>query len=261
MSNESIVMLAAAGAAAGVMLIAWLASLRMRDVSVVDVAWTLGVVLVAWLGFAFGDGAAARKLLVTALTTVWGLRLAGYLAVRKVRHPGEDFRYQTMRERYGPRFPMVSLPLVFAVQAVGVWVVSLPVQAAQVATSPRSLTALDVVGTAVWTIGFLFEAAADLHLARFRADPSNRGRVLETGLWRYTRHPNYFGEFCLWWGMFLIALSTGAWWSIAGPLTISVILIRFFGVQAMDEHLAGHRSGHAAYVRRTSAFLPLPPRR
>jgi len=253
------VMLASGAAVAVLVIVTWILSLALRDASVVDIAWGVGFVVVAWVSFALADGSALRKALVVALTTLWGLRLAVHLAWRRAGRE-EDFRYRELRSRHGRRFAAISLGL-FAFQGLGLWAVSLPVQAAQVPGSPSGLTILDFAGIAVWSVGMLFEAGGDLQLARFRADERNRGAILDRGLWRYTRHPNYFGDLCVWWGLYGIALATGeAWWSVIGPLVMAFILFRLSGVPVMEEHLARH-AGYRDYVRRTSAFLPRPPRR
>jgi steroid 5-alpha reductase family enzyme len=255
------VMLVSAGAVAALMLSSWVVSIVRRDASVVDVAWGLGFVLVAWLSFGLADGAEARKVLVLALTTVWGLRLAAYLTWRDAGKE-EDFRYQDMRRRYGERFRLVSLVAVFAFQGLGMWTVSLPVQAAQVPDSPSALTMLDFVGVALWGLGMFFETVGDLQLSRFRSEPRNRGKVLDRGLWRYTRHPNYFGDFCVWWGLYALALATGeAWWSVIGPLAMSFVLLRLSGVPVMERHLRRQREGYENYVCRTSAFFPWAPKK
>ena len=261
MTDYNTLMLVSAALAAALMLATWALSLALRDASIVDVAWGAGLVLVAWTAFAIADGAEPRKLLVATLTTVWGVRLSGYLWWRR-RGAGEDFRYRELRARHGARFGLVSLGSVFAFQGLGLWAVSLPVLAAQVPATPDGLTALDLAGAALWAVGMAFEVGGDAQLARFRADPANRGRVLDRGLWRYSRHPNYFGELCVWWGVYLIALATSeAWWSIAGPLTMTLILLRLSGVREMDDHLRRTKPGYDDYVRRTSALLPRPPRR
>lgn len=252
--------LASAGVIAVLMGGTWALSLALRDASIADIAWGLAFVAIAWLGVAIGDGPIERAVLVAVLVTVWGVRLSGYMLWRK-RGEGEDFRYQAMRARHGARFGLVSLFSVFAFQGLGIWAVSLPIQAAADLDGPSGLTALDLAGIALWCVGMAFEVGADLQLSRFRADPANRGKVLDRGLWRYTRHPNYFGDLCVWWAIFLVALSAdGAWWSIAGPLTMTAIFARFFGVPMMEEHLREAKPAYADYVRRTSAFFPRPPR-
>jgi len=249
-------LLSAAGALA-VMVATWGLSLRLRDVSIVDVAWGAGFVLVAWIAFAAGDGELERRALLAALTTVWGLRLALHIGRRKLRERGEDPRYGEWRARHGARFPLVSLATVFLLQGALVWVVSLPLQGA--AGEPGALGPLDALGAAVWAVGLFFEAIGDRQLARFKADPAQRGRIMDRGLWRYTRHPNYFGDFLVWWGLYLIAASAGAWWTVAGPLVMSVLLIRVSGKGHLERTMA-KREGYAEYMGRTSGFVPLPPR-
>ncbi|MBT8199032.1 MAG: DUF1295 domain-containing protein, partial [Acidimicrobiia bacterium] len=198
-------LLSAAGIAL-LMLIAWLFSLRLEDASIVDPIWPLGFVLVAWIGFAIGDGEPSRTWLMVVLVTVWGLRLSGYLLRRNLGHE-EDYRYQAMRRKHGERFAFVSLYTVFGLQGLLMFVVSLPVQVAM--QFDATLGIFDILGVIAWMIGFYFESVGDAQLARFKADPANQGKVMDRGLWRYTRHPNYFGDFMVWWGHFLIAASVG----------------------------------------------------
>ncbi|HEV7751391.1 MAG TPA: DUF1295 domain-containing protein [Baekduia sp.] len=246
-----------AGAVLALLLLTWLLSLRLRDVSIVDVAWGLGFVGVAWVAFATGDGDGGRRTLLAVLVTVWGLRLAGYIGARKLRHPGEDARYGAWRTRWGDRFWIVSLFDVFLLQAVLVWVVSLPVQGAS--APDGGLGVLDWLGVALWAVGLFFEGVGDAQMARFKADASHRGTVMDRGLWRYTRHPNYFGDFCVWWGVGLIALSSGAWWSLVGPAVVTLLLTRVSGKDHLERSMSS-RPGYAEYVARTSGFVPLPPR-
>jgi steroid 5-alpha reductase family enzyme len=236
------------------MLATWLVSLALRDTSIVDIVWGLGFVVVAWISVLVGTDD-RRSLLVAALTTIWGLRLTLHLAWRNLGK-GEDYRYQAMRRRHGARFRVVSLFVVFGLQGVLLWIVSLPVQAATGdATRP-----LDLLGILLWTIGIIFETVGDLQLARFKAKPQNKGRVLDSGLWRYTRHPNYFGDFCVWWGMFGIALAGGAWWSIVAPLVMTALLMRYSGAGLLEKTIGRRRPGYDEYVRRTNAFFPGPPK-
>jgi steroid 5-alpha reductase family enzyme len=242
-----------------VMVAGWLVGLLLRDVSVVDVIWGLGFVAVAWVVFAEGSGSPHRRALVAALVSVWGLRLAGHIGLRKLRSPGEDFRYRELRERKGDRFWLTSLANVFILQGVLVWVVSLPLQAA--ANGHAAISGLDIAGIALWATGLFFEAVGDWQLTKFKSDPSSRGRVLDHGLWRYTRHPNYFGDFCVWWGLYLIALSAGGWWSLPGPLVMSALLLRVSGKDHLERAMVNRKPGYVDYVARTSGFVPLPPRR
>ncbi|HZO35752.1 MAG TPA: DUF1295 domain-containing protein [Solirubrobacteraceae bacterium] len=240
------------------MLATWTLSVRLRDVSIVDVAWGLGFVIVAVIAFATGDGDHGRRTLMLALTAIWGLRLAASIGRRKLRHSGEDPRYTVMRDRHGRGFVLVSLFTVFLFQGLLVWVVSQAQQGASAQDGP--LNALDWAGMAVWTIGLAFEAIGDEQLARFKGDPANRGTVMDRGLWRYSRHPNYFGEACLWFGFGLIAVAAGAWWGLIGPLVMTLLLTKVSGKDHLERSLR-KRPGYAGYVRRTSGFVPLPPRR
>jgi steroid 5-alpha reductase family enzyme len=239
----------------------WAVSLALRDASIVDVFWGTGFVVVAWIAYALGDGSGDRSLLLALLVTAWGLRLTAHLARRNLGK-GEDYRYAEMRQRHGERWPLRSLFIVFWLQGALIWVVSLPVQVAMTDPTPAGLGVLDWVGTAVWAVGLAFEAGGDWQLSRFKADPANRGKVMDRGLWRYTRHPNYFGDFCVWWGIWLVALSAGStWWTVVGPTVMSVLLIRVSGVAMLERSLSQRRPGYADYVSRTSAFFPRPPRR
>jgi steroid 5-alpha reductase family enzyme len=250
-------MLISAAALAALMVVAWLVSLRLRDASIVDVVWGLAFVLTAWIALATAGGSGPRPWLATALTTVWGLRLAGYIGSRKLRHPGEDPRYATWREKRPGTFWIFSLVAVFGFQGVLVWVVSLPLFAA--AASDGALGALDIAGVALWAVGVFFETVGDAQMARFKAAPDHRGTVMDRGLWRYTRHPNYFGDFCVWWGVFAIALSAGAWWAVVSPLVMTALLTRVSGKDHLERSLS-KRPGYADYVARTSGSVPLPPR-
>jgi len=251
-------MLTAAIVILAVVVITWLISLALRDASVIDPVWPLGFVAVAITAFIAGDGDEGRRLLLLVLVAVWGLRLSGYLVIRNAGK-GEDFRYAAMREKRGRNFWIISLVTVFMLQGVLMWIVSLPVQLA--AVPDRALGWLAVVGTVMWGIGLAFESIGDWQLARFRANPDNRGKVLDTGLWRYTRHPNYFGDFLVWWGIFLIAAESGPGaWGIAGPLLMTLLLVKVSGAGLLEKDIATRRPGYAQYVRRTSGFIPRPPR-
>jgi steroid 5-alpha reductase family enzyme len=238
----------------------WLLSLVKRDASVIDLWWGPGI---AWIAFAtahvFPDGDPARRQLALGLTAVWGLRLGLHLLWRS-RGAGEDFRYRAMRARAGGHFWWQSLFSVFLLQGVLQWIVSLPVQLALLRPS-GGLGALDALGALLFAAGFAFESAADGQLARFRADPANAGRVLDRGLWRLTRHPNYFGDSLVWWGLGAIGLSVpGGALGLLGPVLLTWLLLRVSGVPLLEPHLREERPGYADYARRTSAFLPRPPR-
>ena len=240
---------------------AWALSLVLEDASIADVFWGLGFVLVAWVTFFLADGHLPRKALITVLVTVWGLRLAVHIGWRK-RGKGEDRRYQAWRSRYGKKFWWVSLFTVFGLQGLLLWVISLSVQAGQISPAPAALGLSDFAGLAVWCVGFLFEAVGDAQLARFKADPANRGKVMDRGLWAYTRHPNYFGECLMWWGLFLIALSApGNLWTVVSPVTITFLLLKVSGVSLLEKSMEETRPAYRDYQERTSAFFPWFPGR
>ena len=251
----------ALGLSAAAMFALWLVSLALRDASIVDVFWGPGFVLIAvaswWLGV---GGDADRRALATVLVALWGLRLGAYLAWRNFGR-GEDPRYQAMRRRFGSHFPLASLFTVFGLQCLLMWFVSLPVQAVHV--SPGGpLGALDAAGAALVLVGLFFETLGDLQLARFRADPANSSRVMDRGLWRYTRHPNYFGDCCVWWGLYAISAATPLGiWTILSPIAMTWLLLRVSGVALLERSIARRRPEYAGYIARTSAFVPWPPRR
>ena len=247
-------------AVTALMLALWLISLKTRDVGIVDPFWGTGFAIVAWLSLFLNSPPPARVWLLTGLTTLWGLRLSLYLLTRNWGRE-EDRRYAAMRQYHGPRFWWVSLFTVFLLQAVALWFISLPVQLAAVNRSGRSFGWLDAAGGLLWTIGFFFETVGDWQMARFQADPANRGKVMDRGLWRYTRHPNYFGDFCVWWGLFLIAASGGAYLTIVSPLLMSFLLLRVSGVSLLESTITERRPDYAAYKERTSSFFPMPPGR
>jgi steroid 5-alpha reductase family enzyme len=247
-------------AAVAVMGSAWIVSLALSDASVADIAWAPSFAAIAWAAWAVGPGYGARGLLIAGLLSLWALRLGSYIWWR---HDGEDRRYSEMRERHGSSFPIRSLGSVFLLQAGIAWVVAAPVQLAAADPSPASLGVLAVVGAAVALFGLCFEAVADLQLSRFlrRKEEGTESGVMDRGLWRYSRHPNYFGNATLWFGVWLIALETGsAWWSVIGPIVMLVFLLRVSGVALTEKTISERRPGYDAYVRRTSAFVPLPPR-
>jgi steroid 5-alpha reductase family enzyme len=236
----------------------WLLSLRLRDASIADVFWGVGFAAVGALALGLSPRS-PRAVLLAALPVAWGGRLTLHLAARW-RGKGEDRRYRVMRAAWGHRFPVASLFTVFLLQGALMWMVSLPLQigAARGATAPFGI--LDAAGLLLFGIGLAFEAVGDAQLARFLADPANAGRVMQAGLWRYTRHPNYFGDALVWWGLGLVAMSAGPAWLLAGPALMTFLLLRVSGVALLERDIGARRPGYADYVARTSAFFPWPPR-
>ena len=253
------IFIASAVLAAALMVTLWLVSLPLKNASIVDIAWGPGFAIIAWANYAIASNPTTRAQVVCVLTTAWAARLAFHIGKRNVGH-GEDYRYRSMREKYGRNFPLVSLFIVFLLQAALMWTISLPVQAVLAPAAVMPLGWIDAAGVALWAIGYVFEAIADAQLAAFKRDPANTGRVMDTGLWRYSRHPNYFGEFLLWWGFGVIALATGAWWALIGPATITFLLLKVSGVTLLESTITERRPGYREYIERTSAFLPWPPR-
>jgi steroid 5-alpha reductase family enzyme len=241
------------------MILVWLESLRRRDASIVDCVWGLGFAVVSWVAYGCATERSGVSMLLPVLTSVWGVRLSAYLTWRNHGKP-EDYRYRAMREKWGESFPLVSLITVYGLQGVVMWIVSLPVQVGAVSAT-HVTTPLLVAGIGMWAIGLGFETIGDWQLKRFKSNPENQGRVLDTGLWRYTRHPNYFGDALVWWGLFLVGYSTsGAWWSVVSPIVMTILLMKVSGVTLLEESLRKTKSGYESYVARTNAFFPGPPR-
>jgi steroid 5-alpha reductase family enzyme len=239
-------------------VVTWIVSLRKRDVSIVDSLWSLMFLGAAIVYFVSAQAVGERGLLVLTLVAAWAVRLAAYITWRNWGE-GEDHRYQKIRARNEPGFAFKSLYLVFALQAMIAWIISLPLLVA--IDSPAPLGWLDLVGVVLFLAGFLFEAIGDWQLARFKRDPGNAGKVLDTGLWRYTRHPNYFGNACLWWGLFAFAWSAGGWWSVVSPLLMTLLLLKVSGVSLLESDITERRPKYRDYKERTSAFIPWPPKK
>ena len=250
--------LAGLAVSAALAVATWVASVRQRDASLVDRTWSLLVAAPAVAYAAVLDPPwNLRTVGMAVLLAAWALRLAAHVTRRNQGH-GEDRRYQAIRARNEPHFAFKSLYLVFGLQAVLAWLVSAPLLG--VFTYDRSTAGLDLVGLGIVAAGIAIEAVADAQLARFKSDPASRGRVMDRGLWRWSRHPNYFGEFCVWWGFFLMALPMAAW-SVVSPLLMSVLLLKVSGVALLEKDIGERRPAYRDYVRRTSAFFPWPPRR
>lgn len=249
------------GTGSALMVLTWVAAAVQTDASLVDRVWGLAFVVLAWT-YAVAAGVwDARTWLVLVLVTVWGGRLSAFITWRNWGH-GEDARYAAMRARRPDTFTRRSLITVFLLQAVLAWLISVPLLAAT-SIDGGALGLLDALAVVVWTVGFVFEAGGDAQLSRLLADPANRGKVMDRGLWRYTRHPNYFGDTVVWWSYLMLGLAVGAWWGALGTIMMSVLIVKVSGV-ALTERRMGRagstREGHAEYVRRTNSFFPGPRR-
>jgi steroid 5-alpha reductase family enzyme len=252
------------GIAAGVIWLSmtalWVVSLRIKNASIVDIFWGAGFVMTGWLTFALTEGVDARKWLLMALVTIWGLRLAITIG-RRNAGKGEDFRYARWREENGSKWWWVSYFQVFMLQGALMLLISTPLLKAQFDPIPSRLTVLDGLAVVVWGVGFFFEAVGDAQLARFKADPANKGRVLDRGVWRYTRHPNYFGDAMQWWAYGLIALGSPlGFLTLYAPLLMTLLLTRVSGVALLEKTLAVEKPQYRDYIERTSAFVPWFPR-
>lgn len=245
-----------------VMIGLWLVGLRLRDVSFIDAFWAFNMGLVAAVDFFVADGDPTRKALLTGLCVAWALRLGGHLFGRWRRH-GVDKRYENLLTRLtgrGLSWPIATLVFVFLLQGVLLLIVCLPVQIGQVYAQP-AVGWLGWTGAALAAFGLAFEAIGDHQLERFKADPANKGQVMDKGLWRYTRHPNYFGDACVWWGLGLIACEVPwGWIALAGPAFLTFTLLKWSGAPTTEGSMKTTRPGYADYIRRTSPFIPWPPK-
>lgn len=243
----------------GLMSCLWAVSLALRDSSIVDIWWGAGFAVLAWTAMALVPVRSVGSWVAAGLVTVWGLRLTAHLASRNIGR-GEDPRYTAMREKAGDTWPVRSLFVVFWLQGAIMWVVAMPVLVT--VAGGRSLEPLvAAAGVFVFCVGLAFETIGDWQLTRFVNDPGNRGKVMDRGLWRYTRHPNYFGDATVWWGLWLIAAAAGAFWTFVGPALINFMLVRVSGKAMLESGMKKTRPGYESYVARTSGFIPRPPRR
>jgi steroid 5-alpha reductase family enzyme len=242
----------------GITFLLWLLSLSLRDASIADPFWAPGFFVVAGT-YAVAYGASGtRALVVLSLVAAWAGRLGMHLFTRN-RQEGEDRRYQAMRAAQGPRFPLLSLLTVFWLQAVLLWIISMPLLGAFAGTRPFGLW--DWVGVVLIATGIVFEAVADAQLHGFKEDPLNAGSVMDRGLWRYSRHPNYFGNSVMWWGFYAMAVGAGAAWTAFSPLLMTFLLLRVSGVTMLERDIEERRPGYGDYIARTSAFVPRRPQK
>lgn len=240
------------------MTVLWVLSVFLRNASIVDPFWGTGFVAAAWYYVFRAEGMPVRQGLLLVLVTIWGLRLSLYLLVRNYGD-GEDFRYRSFRSSYGEKYWWVSYFQTFVLQGVLLWLISAPLLGAAAGREPPGL--LDGLGVLFWVVGFAFEAGGDWQLARFKKKPENEGKVLDSGLWRYTRHPNYFGDAMIWWGYGLLSVGAGFYWPLLSAAVMTFLLMKVSGVTLLEKTITKRRPEYAEYIRRTSAFFPLPPAR
>lgn len=243
--------------AVGVALVGWLASILLKNASIADSLWPVLFVLLGSIYLLAASNPGARSYLLFLLVFLWGARLGAFITRRNWGEP-EDRRYAAMRAAHAPGFWWKSIYLVFGLQSALAWVISLPLLAASLGQAP--LGWLDYSALSLWLVGIFFEGVGDQQLADFKARPEHRGQVLDRGLWRYTRHPNYFGEACIWWAFYLFALAAGGWWSLVSPILMTWLLLRVSGVALLEKDIAERRPAYREYLARTNAFFPGPPR-
>ena len=241
--------------------VVWVISLMIKDASIADIFWGSGFVLANWLYFYLSPGEPLlRHWLLNILVTIWGLRLSGYIFWRSRGKP-EDYRYGAWREEHGDRWWWRSYLQVFALQGFLLWIISLPLLAVHFSDFPRGLMWLDYFAVLLWGIGFIFEVAGDWQLSAFKSNPQNKGKLLTSGVWRYTRHPNYFGDAAQWWAFYLLAVSNVVWiWTVISPLLMTWLLLRVSGVAMLERNLAQTKPGYEVYIKTTNAFIPWFPK-
>ena len=237
--------------------IGWSLSLKNNNVTVVDSLWAMFFLMATAMTFSLQAGPSDRAYLILILVGIWSIRLSTYLHLRN-HNKAEDLRYQAIRARNEPHFRYKSIYLVFILQAFLAWFISLPLNLASQSTSP--LNTLDWIGVSFWILGMGFQVIGDAQLSQFKSKLDNKGKVLDTGVWRYTRHPNYFGESCIWLGYGLIALAAGAWWGMISSVFMIYLLIKVTGVKLLEADIAERRPGYKNYVQETNAFLPWFPK-
>jgi steroid 5-alpha reductase family enzyme len=243
------------------MSVLWIVSLVLRNASIVDIFWGTGFVLSTWIYFLLTpDGFLTRKILASILVSIWGLRLTIHVLTRNW-NKAEDFRYQKWRNEHGKKWWWRSFFQVFLLQGILMWIISTPLLAAQIQNSPDHLTLVDLLAFIIWLVGFFFETVGDLQLSRFKSNPKNKGKVLSSGVWRYSRHPNYFGDATQWWAYYLLAAVAGSWWVVFSPIIMTIFLLKVSGVTLLEKTLKDTKPGYKEYIESTNAFIPWFPKK
>ena len=243
------------------LVILWLTSVFLKNVSIVDLFWGFGFVVINTFYVLSSSEVTDRQLLVLVLVSVWGLRLSFYLGWRNIGK-AEDFRYQEFRKKYGPeRYWWFSFFQTFLLQGVLMMLISTPLLGANFGEQNSGLQWLDYAGILVWIIGFTFEAGGDIQLARFKSNPQNKGKVLNTGFWKYTRHPNYFGDSAVWWSYALFSIAAGSYWLSLGSVLMTLLIIKVSGVALLEKSLTSTKPQYSEYIRKTNAFIPWFPKK
>lgn len=243
------------------MTLLWIISIILKNVSIVDLFWGAGFVLVNGFYFWNIQDVGLRNYLLLILVTLWGMRLSIHLAVRNIGK-GEDFRYKEFRKKYGEQnYWWVSFFQTFLLQGVLMWLISAPLIGAHLSGNNNALNFIDILAVIVWIIGFIFEAGGDFQLVKFKSNPLNKGKVLNTGLWRYTRHPNYFGDATVWWGFGLLSLSAGNYFSLLGSMLMTLLIVKVSGVALLEKTLKPQKPDYETYIEKTNSFFPWFPKK
>jgi len=239
----------------------WIISVKLKNASIVDIFWGIGFIVLNAYYFFYTETVHPRKNLVFALVTIWGLRLALHI-FRKNLGKEEDFRYQNFRQHYGAhRYWWFSFFQVFMLQGILLWFISAPLLAVHYYSEQTNLNSWDYLAITIWIVGFVFEAGGDWQLSRFKSNPSNKGKVLQSGLWKYTRHPNYFGDAAIWWGYALFSFGAGKFWPVIGAVLMTFLLLKVSGVSMLERTLKNRKPGYLNYMETTSSFFPWFPKK
>lgn len=239
----------------------WIVSIFLKNVSIIDSFWGIAFILAAISYYLTTEGHSTRKELVVGLVIIWGLRLSIYLGIRNWNKP-EDYRYQEFRKKYGAnRYWWFSFFQVFLLQGILSWLISIPLLAAMFYMPSSSLYYIDYIALILWSIGFIFEAGGDYQLMKFKKDVTNKGKLLQTGFWKYTRHPNYFGDAMVWWGFGLFSIAVGSYLPILGSVLMTWLIIKISGVAMLEKTLKNSKPHYKEYIRRTNAFFPWFPKK
>ncbi|MDB4835016.1 DUF1295 domain-containing protein [Cyclobacteriaceae bacterium] len=238
----------------------WLVSVKRRNASIIDPFWGFGFVVLAFFYLYSTGNYSPRAILITSLVTIWGLRLSIYLLWRSIGH-GEDYRYQNFRKDYGPkRYWWISFFQVFLLQGVLMTLVASTILCTIMASEASALTVFDFLCMLIWLVGLSFEAGGDYQLTKFKKDKHNRGKVLNTGFWKYTRHPNYFGDTAIWWSFGLFSVISGSYYGLFGSLLMTILLLKISGVSMLEKGLKKTKPQYQDYIERTNSFLPWFPK-
>ncbi len=239
----------------------WILSVYLRNVSIVDLFWGLGFIIVNAFYFFSSEAINIRQIVLFVMVAIWGLRLSIYLAWRNIGK-GEDFRYREFRRKFGVKnYWWISYFQTFLLQGILMWIISVTLYGVSLSSNETSLNIIDFIGILIWMVGFIFEAGGDFQMAKFKMNLLNKGKVLNTGFWRFTRHPNYFGDAAVWWGYGLLCIASGSPWYIIGSIIMTLLIIKVSGVALLEQTLKNQKPEYSAYIQKTNSFFPWFPKK